>query len=233
MGESYFAIIGDIVSSRREEKRDAVQKRLEEVLNRINEEFSDHIAANFLITLGDEFQGLLYDAPGISPLRIALTILDQMYPVRIRIAIGRGTMSTAINRMQALGADGEAFHRARSGIELIRANERHADSSILVCSCDEGCDRAVNTIIMLAFTIRRGWTSRQGEISRRYAESQFSGERITQSQLANEFGISQSTFNISLTASNAREYASGLLAAQAILSEGIPEKQSSDCSEKR
>lgn len=224
MSESYFAIIGDIIASRREEKRDAVQKKLEAVLNRINEEFSDCIAANFLITLGDEFQGLLFDAAEVDPLRIALMILDQMHPVRIRIAIGRGTMSTDINRMQALGADGEAFHRARNGIEQIRANERHADSSILVCSGDESRDRAVNAILMLAFAIRRGWTDRQGEISRRYAETRFGGERITQSQLASEFGIGQSTFNISLTTSNAREYASGLLAAQAILSEGTPEK---------
>ena len=219
MSESYFAIIGDIVSSRSEEKRDAVQKRLEEVLNQVNEEFESGIAANFLITLGDEFQGLLHVKAGVSPLRAALRILDLMHPVRIRIAIGGGTMSTEINRMQALGADGEAFHRARKCMEQIRASERRANSSIRIQTGDESRDNAVNAIIMLAFTIRRVWTGRQTSIARRYAGGLIGGERVVQAQLAQEFGVTQSTLNVSLTSSNAREYASGLLTAQALIME--------------
>ena len=220
MAETYFAIIGDIVASRLETQRSAVQEKLKAVLERINNEFSDTIAANFLITLGDEFQGLIFNSSDADPIRIAVEIIDNMYPVRIRIAIGRGSMSTEIDRTQALGADGEAFHRARTGIETIRRserNEKYVGSSILLCSEDERLDLAVNTLFGLSFAIRRGWTRRQSEIAARYCSAMLSSEHISQTKLAAELGTNQSSFSISLTGSLAREYMNGLMTVRTLL----------------
>ena len=56
----YFALIGDIIDSRHEQDRYDVQKKLQSILSSVNVENAVHIAADFLITLGDEFQGLLF-----------------------------------------------------------------------------------------------------------------------------------------------------------------------------
>lgn len=56
----YVAIIGDIKNSRELQDRKQVQEKLEAVLNEINDTYDADIASKFLITLGDEFQGLLH-----------------------------------------------------------------------------------------------------------------------------------------------------------------------------
>src|SRR6478609_4072574 len=63
----YVAIIADIVDSRRitGARRRELQKRLELLLSEVNRDFAQAIAANFLITVGDEFQGLLRGATGM------------------------------------------------------------------------------------------------------------------------------------------------------------------------
>jgi len=55
----YFAIIGDIVESKKILNRNEAQEKLNHILKDINIEYERNIAAKFIITLGDEFQGLL------------------------------------------------------------------------------------------------------------------------------------------------------------------------------
>lgn len=57
--EPYIAIIGDIRNSRLLADRKEIQIKLGNVLDRINREHAPSISAKFMITLGDEFQGLL------------------------------------------------------------------------------------------------------------------------------------------------------------------------------
>ena len=57
----YIVIIGDIINSRELEHRNEVQERLKRTLQDINERYNADIAASFMITLGDEFQGLLHN----------------------------------------------------------------------------------------------------------------------------------------------------------------------------
>ncbi|MGB4438298.1 MAG: SatD family protein, partial [Sedimentibacter sp.] len=57
----YIAIIGDIVNSKKIDNRNDVQIKLKSLLKRIDEKYTDDIASDFMITLGDEFQGLLKD----------------------------------------------------------------------------------------------------------------------------------------------------------------------------
>ena len=142
----YFALIGDIIGSRHEQDRYDVQKKLQSILSSVNAENAAHIAADFLITLGDEFQGLLFAEKGADPIFVADRIIDEMFPVRIRIAIGFGGIATQIRREAAIGADGEAFYRARHGMNLLRKaeNRGRAYSRILLdaggTECSD-CDR--------------------------------------------------------------------------------------------
>lgn len=118
----YCAIIGDLINSKKlpTEDRAAIQERLRTLLNGVNEKFSLFLVSPFLMTLGDEFQGVLTAAEP------ALEIIDFLgqnlmeLPIQIRYGIGIGELSTNVNREQALGDDGPAYHHARQGIEQLK-----------------------------------------------------------------------------------------------------------------
>lgn len=119
----YCAIIGDLIGSKKiePEQRAAVQVRLRQLLDEMNEKYSDYMVSPFLLTLGDEFQGLLTASEA------ALEITEYIdrglaeHSVRIRYGLGLGEISTgSVNREQALGDDGSVYHRAREGVELLK-----------------------------------------------------------------------------------------------------------------
>ena len=56
---NYFAVIGDIIDSKKINNRYQDQKTLETCLNDLNNEYQAVLVSKFSITLGDEFQGLL------------------------------------------------------------------------------------------------------------------------------------------------------------------------------
>ena len=73
----YIVIIGDIINSRELEHRNEVQERLKRTLQDINERYNADIAASFMITLGDEFQGLLHNGKNTMKIIQALIIIPR------------------------------------------------------------------------------------------------------------------------------------------------------------
>lgn len=118
MAEIYIAVIGDVVASRRAEERSKLQERLRAALKGVNKEFSWLVLAGFLITVGDEFQGLLGGAEEID--RLVAMLRARMSPVELRIGLGYGPLDTPL-QPQAIGMDGPCFHRARAAIERAKA----------------------------------------------------------------------------------------------------------------
>lgn len=118
----YMAIIGDIKESKKIEKRSIMQKKLNKILGEVNELYDSDISAKFIITLGDEFQGLLNKGEHI--LDMIQYIQKKMYPVKIRFGIGIGEISTEIYHEAAIGADGPAYYAAREVLEKIRNQEK-------------------------------------------------------------------------------------------------------------
>ena len=88
----YCAMIGDLINSKKllAEDRAAIQERLKALLNGVNENFSSFLVSPFLMTLGDEFQGVLTAA------KPALEIIEFLgqnlleFPIQIRYGIGNG-----------------------------------------------------------------------------------------------------------------------------------------------
>lgn len=118
----FIAIIGDIRNSKELPARKVVQDRLKTVLDTINAKYEAEIVSDFLITLGDEFQGLLTGGKNI--LRIIEEIKKELYPVELRFGIGIGQITTEINTEMALGADGPGYYNARKAIEQLKENEK-------------------------------------------------------------------------------------------------------------
>ncbi|MGB5734868.1 MAG: SatD family protein [Thiohalocapsa sp.] len=142
MTTSYLAIIGDVIASRAIADRPAFQRRLRRTLEARNAErrsndksaaakagvrdmaagaWETALVSPYTLTLGDEFQVLLRRASGcfLDLLRISA----DLYPEQMRFALALGEVDTAINPEQAIGMDGSAFHRARAGIDQLKADQ--------------------------------------------------------------------------------------------------------------
>lgn len=201
----YFAIIGDIVESKKLIDRDGVQKRLNIILKDINIKFDNDIAAKFVITLGDEFQGLLSNPSNLFD--IIDTIKFEMYPVRIRFGIGIGSIDTEVNSEMALGADGPAYHYARKIIEEIKrlnkANSKlpyNTDIAISMKRKNNVVD-LINDNLCLCFSIEEKWTDKQRELIK---EVRFINK--TQRELADQLELAQSSIQRRLKGSEYYNY---------------------------
>jgi len=167
INKPYIAIIGDIKKSRELKDRNNVQENLKKTLNIINGKYEKDISSKFLITLGDEFQGLLH--VGHHVLSIIEEIQRALYPVKIRFGVGVGDIVTGINPDMALGADGPGYYRAREAIDFLKKNEQKKQSHApdIRIEADEENNSTIillNTILSLLSVIKDNWSDRQREI---------------------------------------------------------------------
>jgi len=163
----YIAIIGDIKESRKLNDRKGTQDKLLEILNEINEKYKQDISSKFMITLGDEFQGLLNS--GANVMSIIFDIEQKMYPVKIRFGVGIGEITTNINTEMAIGADGPGYYKARDAVKYLKESEMKnrtnaSDIRIDVDEDNENTAIMLNTILSLLTAIKELWTDRQREI---------------------------------------------------------------------
>ncbi len=150
-----FAVIGDIVKSREVEDREALQVKIQSGLDQVNDRYVDTIAARFILTAGDEFQGLMTSPKNLDEI-IAL-LRSAVHPTQLRFGIGFGSLSTSL-RSDAIGMDGPCFYRARSAIENAKLYK-------ILISVDVGKKRSCLDIYGLLYSqLRWGWTERQSQI---------------------------------------------------------------------
>ncbi len=214
---SFVAIIGDIRGSRSLTQRREIQENIGIILQEINEGFEADIAAKFLITLGDEFQGLLFD--GRSLLKIIEKIKMSLYPVTFRFGIGMGRITTDIYPEMALGADGPAFYRARSAIELLKENESKkkavlSDLSFRFEEKNSTTERLLNTAFTLLYSLEHTWTDRQREIITDQLFHQ-DGQKASALRL----GITQSAVHKALSAGSYYTYEKALKEITSVMEE--------------
>lgn len=220
----YFALIGDIINSKNIsidnalQVRNEVQMKLNTILEEINKKYSDGIAANFLITLGDEFQGLLNSPNYI--FEIIETIKLNIFPTRLRFGIGIGDIYTQINRDMALGADGPAYHNARKNIDLIKTLEKgKMNGSVNIMVREETSlhpheINLINSNLQLCTFIESNWTLKQRELIKKIRL-----EKKSQVEAAEILGISQSSVQRRLKAAGFYDYIHGIDTVSIIVKE--------------
>lgn len=111
----FVAVIGDMVRSRAlpAATRARAQREFADLVTSINQQFRADLASRFVITIGDEFQGLLTNPEVIPDL---IWLVEARYHARaIRIGVGLGVLHTPLQR-SALNIDGPALHEARAAI---------------------------------------------------------------------------------------------------------------------
>ena len=130
-----IALIADIINSRKIQNRAIFQKEFIDVINNINNRFDEFIVSKFTVTTGDEFQGLVNNAPII--LDIVTYIKSNFKDVNFRYGVGIGGIVTDINKNIAIGADGPAYYMAREAINYVKAmgnSNKKAKTDILIQS---------------------------------------------------------------------------------------------------
>lgn len=193
----YIAIIGDIKESKKLSNRSEVQKKLNLILEDINDKYKEDISSNFIITLGDEFQGLLCN--GANTMHILSEIERRMYPVKIRFGVGIGEITTDINKEMSIGADGPGYYKARTAIEYLKNDEKRketnpADIRFEIDGENQASTIMINTILSLMTVIKESWSDRQREIIWDMLEHQDS-----QSGVAKRLNIKQPSVQKSLS----------------------------------
>jgi len=141
----YLVLIGDIAGSRKIKpaEREKLQLRLISLFGEINDE-DDSIVSPYTITLGDEFQAVYHSADHF--FRHIWFVISSVHPLEIRWSAALGGISTPINREQAIGMDGPAFHRARDGMEILKRNNLLFHISTDDAVFDEMANNALNII---------------------------------------------------------------------------------------
>lgn len=163
---TYIVVIGDIVESKdlKPALRKQTQSQLEDVFDQLNRE-SGELLSPYTITLGDEFQAVYRSANQLFHDIWAFTA--QIHPVRVRVAISVGEITTEINREQSLGMDGPAFHAARDRIDEMKAD----DILLSLSTQDKPFDRLVNSSLQILAGNLRTWNKNRFTILKKRYEN--------------------------------------------------------------
>jgi hypothetical protein len=150
--DNLVVIIADVCGSRKmgSDERYEGQLYLKSAIIQINENFKASIEAPFMITRGDEFQGVLKNMK--AAFEIMLEFERLLFPLNLRYGIGKGF----INKMGStvtLEMDGPAFHLARAALTQIKSKKRY----IFCLTGDESFDLLVNSIFLLIDAIKSRW----------------------------------------------------------------------------
>jgi hypothetical protein len=197
--EPCIALIADMVNSRElpRAQRSEAQRTFSEFVAYLNQKYKKAILARFVVTLGDEFQGLLSDARIIPDL---LWDMDYKFQTRVlRAGVGFGMIDTAIGRV-AINIDGPALHHAREAIEVSR-KEKLLGGVFLGFA--EPYDPAFNGFARLLHRHRFRLKRQQRRVIELLRQS------LTQSAAAEQMGVSRQAVSLYAGAAGWEAYREG------------------------
>jgi hypothetical protein len=185
----YAVITADVMGSRRVEafrqKRD--RKLREASGGHLRERL---ILSEYAVTAWDEFQGILRK-PEYLP-RVIFDLRRLFYPMQLWVAVGIGTVTGAHRKPINKFAGGEAFERARSAADYLKAGAGRFPLLTRCATGDASFDETANTIYGLHDTLLRGVTAKQWETINRYVASD------GQEEAARKLGLTTSTVSRNL-----------------------------------
>jgi hypothetical protein len=152
MSEKLVVMIGDVRGSRKmaQDARYEGQLYLKSAIIQVNEKNTDAIEAPFMITRGDEFQGVLRNLK--SAVEIMLVFERLLFPLQVRYGMGLGTIQKMGSKIP-IEMDGPAFHRASEALNHLKKKKQNAH-----CLTDnEIHDLFINTLFNLMNAIKSRW----------------------------------------------------------------------------
>ena len=184
----YIAVIGDLVGSKRLDRtqRTQIGTEIAALLSRWNKRPT--VAAAFVVSRGDEFEGLLHNTEALP--EILWELATELADIEVRLGIGVGEIFTPLPTNSSDEVDGPAYHRARQAIDAAGSTGHRGGD---VIGFGSQWDEALGAIARALYAQRIGWTAAQ----RRVATLLRSG--LEQSRIAEKLGVTRQ--NISKHAS--------------------------------
>ncbi|MCD4692007.1 MAG: SatD family protein [Calditrichales bacterium] len=151
--DQYTVIIADIKGSRkmRAYERYEWQLFLKSAIVQINEDCADAIEAQFMITKGDEFQGVLKNLSDVH--RIMIKFERLIFPLILRYGVGFGVIQKMGSNIP-IEMDGQAFHRANAALKKAKKKKY----TVYINTDNPGFDLTVNAIYQLIYAIKGRWS---------------------------------------------------------------------------
>lgn len=214
---TYFALTGDVVSSRDLPDRRAVQRTLRASLDELNREHREAMAAPLKLVAGDEVQALLRVPSGApAVVDIVVRIADELHPVAMTWGVGVGPLATDLEDDVSL-VDGPCLHRARDALAVAGSEDRW----LATAGVEEPHGETLSALFDAMGAIRSRWTETQARYVReaRCATQADVAERLDVSRQAVSKALDAASFSSVLHAESASR---SLLAwvGEALLSEG-------------
>ena len=204
-----IALIADMVKSREVSRaeRPEVQLSFSDFIADLNRKYRHAILARFVVTLGDEFQGLVTD-----PLIIPDLLWDMHYKFQmrqLRVGVGLGLIDTPIGR-NAINIDGPALHHARNAIDLAKKNKLLGG---VFAGFGGSHDLAFNGFARLLQHHRSRLKRQQRRVIELLRQS------LTQTAIAGELGVSRQAVSLYARAAGWEAYQEGENGWRALLAE--------------
>lgn len=151
--DQYTVIIADIKGSRkmRAYERYEWQLFLKSAIVQINEDCADAIEAQFMITKGDEFQGVLKNLSDVH--RIMIKFERLTFPLILHYGVGFGVIQKMGSNIP-IEMDGQAFHRANAALNKAKKKKY----TVYINTDNPGFDLTVNAIYQLIYAIKGRWS---------------------------------------------------------------------------
>jgi len=190
---SYCAITADVNKSRDIPERKLLQNNILDALTEANRLFKKCIVADFAITLGDEWQGVLVDIS--QSYKVVSFFQEKLYPISVSFGVGEGEIATEISS-KSVEMDGEVFRRSREALNFAKKKTRQ----VFFITDHSTNDQLLNTTLHLLQILKDSWTNRQYQKIMLYKE--LKREKV----VADKLNISQTDVNQALSAGQGRVY---------------------------
>lgn len=201
----YLALIGDLKKSRSIAERSDAQQDIKQALEAVSAAYPKLFASRLTLTLGDEFQALLFPGQeGFMRMMDDLELRLIRYP--FRVGLGAGSIVTAIDPDISIGADGEAYWRAREAINYVHANDAGGKVRTHLIGMGEAWDPVLNGLLEATDLIKYGWTNIQRDTFLQMIRQGIYSETFDQKSFAQSIGISESSLTKRLNAGNIKFY---------------------------
>lgn len=208
MQSNYCVVIGDISKSRKLGDRAAIQEQFKAAIQVINQRFTDFIVSKLLVTIGDEFQGVLDDV--VKSYDVIVAMQELLYPVQFVFGVGVGTITTEI-APEAIGMDGPAFHNARAALE----EGKEEGYEVRYRGLGEPFDYLVNAMLVLIEALKRTRTEHQFKVISIYRQAG------SQAEAARRLKVSRAAISKTLAAAGWHAVAVGEDALKKLLSTAV------------
>lgn len=175
----------DIKRSKQMRERGAAQETVRTMLRRLNHSYRTDKLADFMITLGDEFQGALWN-----PAKAYDVFLDLKQNLRLPFycGLGLGGISTSIST-RIVEMDGPAFHHAREAL----GSAKKLGKDLVIRTDSLELDRLINSLTALIVAVRNKRTRRQKTVV-----ENLEARQVSRVDIARKMGVTKQAISKTL-----------------------------------